>query len=707
MDSIRDSAYLCPSPFDFKTGKVGYTPSQMSSWIADVLTDGKSFLRNQPAYKWIQDGMDMVNGDLDAQQIGTLSDYKTEMTNRNAKEIVAAQTNIRIIPSFSTAIQEYNHQKEILNKSFMAWQTMTFFDRRLRKGWQYATYCGTGYIGSRYDPDYWYKGHGDIVTDAYGPMDVLPVGMGTDNDLQKAYVTAIRVPMPIHKVWRLYPLMRDKIRSSRENSMSRGSVIAQSVRYASAVLKRFGPGTTREEESMPWDMVDVYYLYVDDDSVNNTGQVIPMGQPGTSWYYTVPYLGQELKVGETPGGQAITRKAMRDDCLLYPNKRLIIGNSDNCLNLDPSDQVSPFWHGKTPVAQLRADDYPWLFLGVPITRYGLNIEKNNNTMSRGMVDAVNVRLSPPRSFDRNTMSDSLVTTMNPRIPNQVVGLDMTFGGPDQIKPLLPVQFYEFPAWYIQYVQQNEQRISHQMGVADAQAMTRARQLPSGDSVEKIMESLGPLIKDQSRNMEESIRFFGELWKSNFFQFYRVKRRMQLLGPDGASQEDYDYDPGSLVPSDSAVIEMRKVGTTTQGVDVFERARWHKDNFTFQITPYSLHELNSMTRKLFHLQLKKSGFPLDPWTEAELFDVKNFGPLPQYEDPVTGEIRTADTIIERWVCWMEMQAHMQQALQGGGGGAGGAGGKKQVGRPSTGAQPPTLEQKSGDGGTRSTVRESKR
>jgi hypothetical protein len=275
--------------------------------------------------------------------------------------------------------------------------------------------------------------------------------------------------------------------------------------------------------------------------------------------------------------------------------------------------------------------------------------------------------------------------------------------------MLPVNWYEFPAFYPQVIQQNEQRLTHQMGVADASALARARQLPSGDSVEKIMESLGPLIKDMSRNMEASIRDFGEIWKSNFFQFYTAPRRMQLLGPDGLAEEDFDYDPATLIPSSDTVINMRQLGITTDGVPYFERARWHKDHFTFSVTPYSLHELNSMTRRLFILQLTKSGFPMDWWTMAEMFDVKNFGSLPTFEDPETKELRTAQTVMERWTCQMEIMAHIQQAQQGGQGGGKGGGGQpgKGPGRPETFQQPPTLEQKKMDAGTRSTVRTSKR
>ena len=387
-----------------------------------------------------------------------------------------------------------------------------------------------------------------------------------------------------------------------------------------------------------------------------------------------------------------------------------------------SPDLAPYWHARVPLAQLRADDWAWNFLGFPVTRYGQSLERASIEMWRGMVDAMNARLSPPRAFDRNSQAAALAQTINTRVPNQVVGLDLSLVPlAQQMGPLLPFQWYEFPPHYLQAQQMLQSMMKDQMGVADAQAMARARQLPSGDSVEKLMEQLGPLIKDQSRNMEESIRNLGEQWKSCFFQFYTAGRRMQLIGPDGLAEEDFDYRPGTLIPyaddeawqsqglPDLRSQEMRrKFGAPEEWetyfakgeiVPQFQRARWHKDNFSFTVTPYSLHEFNSVSRKLFYIQLQGRGFPIDPWTLAELFDIRNFGDVPMIPDGETGKLRRAQTIFERWLAWMETQARIQQSL---GGGQQGGGGRR--GRPPSGAQPPTLENK---GGVRPIVRESKR
>lgn len=715
----RDRGYLAPSPFG-STPDAICTPDSLAAWARDCISDGKSYLHLQPAYRYIADGIDIVNGDWAPAHIQTLSSVRTEQTVRNVKEIVAAQTNIRIIPAFKSDIPEFRHQTQILNKGFMAWQGMTFADRSIRKAWQYAVAAGTGYLGVRYDPNYYYKGHGDIVLDAYGPLDVLPLGMGRQHDLQKAYAVAMRVETPLHEAWRLFPDYVDKIAPERSQTMGRGTVIAQAVKFATAALKRFGQGSRHEREAAPWEMVDVHYIYIDDDSVNDTGAPIEMrgpdGQYGTSWAYRVPFLGQEIQVGKK-NGNPVMRKAGRADCLLYPNRRLLIFAADTIVNPDPECQASPYWHARVPAIQFRADDWAWNFLGFPLTRYGQSLEKASIEMWRGMVDAMNCRLSPPRAYDRTNTSNGLAAAINTRIPNQYVGLDLGMLGDAALpKPLLPFQWYDYPPHYLQAQDQLKSMVKDQMGTADVAALARARQLPSGDSQEKLMESLGPLIKDQSRNMEQSIRQLGEFWKSCFFQFITAARRLQLLGAEGLADEDFDYDPGTLIPAsnDPRLIEMREREKTPdtwemfspfdpdgpKNIPQFERARWHKDNFQFSVIPYSLHEINSITRRLIFLQRKKAGFPMDPWTEADIFDDRGFGDPPRIQDPETGEWREPRTGFEKWQAWVRIQAAVAQAMQGGQG----AGGQRPgAGRPGSGQQPPVMEQRPNGG---SIIRESK-
>jgi len=693
--------YLAPGPWSAKSSPDGYL-----GWCKEVIQQGAAYLKSQPAYPYIDDGTRLVNGQMMLAGSNSLSDAKTDQTLRNLKELIAAQTNIRIIPAFKSEIGEFEHTQTVLNRGYMAWQHMTFADRALRKAWQYAGATGTGYIGVRWDANFWRRGRGDIVFDWHGPLDVMPIGIPHTHRLREAYAVALLVRTPYHQAVAANQMFADKIKPTGEDR-GRAGVISEAVKLASAVLRRFGPQFGQEGEPTPWGNVNIYNIYIDDQTINTSGKSILMGDPGTTWQYTVPALGDLIQTGIDNEYKPIYRKAEQDDCRLYPNGRLIKCTDTVVLNPNPVLQVNPYWSG-LPISQFLADDWPWTFLGFPLSRGGFSIEKANISMFRGIVDAINARLSPSRSYDRNTMSAALASAIDPRVPNQVVGLDHSYG-PDQLKPLLPAEYYNIPSWFSQFIEANEKRIKEQMGVADAAALSRARQLPSGDSVERLMEAMGPLIKDQSRNMEASIRDLGEIWKNMFFQFYSARRRMQMLGADGITAEDLEYKPGDLVPD-------RGVPGERPGMGYFDRARLHASNFSFSVTPYSLHELNSVTRKLFHLQLIRAGFPIDWWTLAEVFDIRNFGPKPKKENKETGEVQEIDNVFERWIAQEEIKVRFQAALQqaaqqGAGGGEGGGDGgspamgnpPKGPGRPPTGQTAPTLVQKPGE--ARSVIRES--
>jgi hypothetical protein len=687
FSSLKDKSnydeYICPSPFES-------SEDYLLGWCKEAIQQGNSYLRDQPAYNYIQTGMDIVAGLDDTNKNASLSDVRTESTVRNLKEVIAAQTNIRVIPVFTTEVKQFNKQSAVLNKLYMAWQTATFSDRAIRKVWQYASACGTGYGYMTYDPNFWRKGMGDINFSAFGPMDIIPIGVPKDHDLQKAYAVAVKIVTPYHEAVRRWGVDNlHKLIPQRSTNKGLSGIIPRAVKYASSALRRFGPGSTQESEPTSWATVDIYYMYVDDYTINDKSKPIQMGEEGTSWEYTVPPKKSRIVMGEKDG-QPIYRDSTDDDCRLFPTRRLICFTENGVLNPDMDEQVSPYWYPGVPVVQFRADDWPWSFLGFPLTRSGSSLEKANNQILRGEVDAVNARLSPPIGYDNTAISQSLADSFNPRIPNQSLGLNMMLGG-KQIDPLLPADYYSVPPAANELVQQNEGRIKWQMGVADAQALAKARQLPSGDSLERIMDSLGPLIKDQSRNMEAAIRSMGEMWKSFCFQFYDAPRRFQILGETGLVEEDYDYDPGQLVPDELEGVEG----------DRFTRARHHMDHFQFKVTPYSLHELNSVTRKLFHLQLQRAGFPLDWWTLADIFDIKNFGSKPVITDPETQEERQAETVIECWIAQKEIEVRMAQAMGGGGGGQG-----KGGGRPPSGHNAPTMDMKGGTGG-RPIIRESKK
>jgi hypothetical protein len=576
---------------------------------------------------------------------------------------------------------------------------------------------GTGYLHVTWERDFWHTGRGDIALKALDPRNVLPIQLASDNDLQRAYAVIIRQEVPLAQAHAMYPAHADKILPDHDAPTYLSRAKTKIERFAAPVLNLVN-STRQDTQISP--TVDLYNIYILDSSINDTGQVIRMGDPGTNWSYEVPYLGQEKGTGMfDPTGREITRKCSEEECMIYPRRRLIVATRNHVIK----DGPSPWWHGRVPVVQFRMDDWAWNFLGFSLVRDGSSIQDASNSLLRASVDSANLRLRPPLAFDKSVVSKNLMRRFDPRQPNAQLELDSAAGGLDPIKPIFEPGQYDIPPAISELIQKLHDEGTYIMGLNDVVALQKAKQTPSSDSLEKMMEMAGPLVTDMSRNMERSLRDLGEMFKANCFQFYTVARKLQLLGPDGLTEEDFDFDPDTMIPS-HLPWEPQSAPLSQYNRD--QRAQWHQSNFVFHVTPNSLHQITQMTRKLLFLQLQRAGVPIDPWTLAEVFDVPNFGKPPD----------GANTVIERWEAWQRIVAQIQMAIQmqqaqqlmmsnpalaaqmmmggGMGGGAGvtdpmaaagqaGNGGNAGPGRKPSGQQPPHVEQK--DGGTRSTISES--
>jgi hypothetical protein len=186
-----------------------------------------------------------------------------------------------------------------------------------------------------------------------------------------------------------------------------------------------------------------------------------------------------------------------------------------------------------------------------------------------------------------------------------------------------------------------------------------------------------------------------MFKFMVFQYDNTPRLMQIIGKDGITPENFDYNPGNLIPSHLPIENKSKKSVFSD----MQRAKWMADHISFVILPGTMHQITQTSQKLLFLQLWKMGFPIDPWSLGDVLSVGNVGKIPD----------GANSMIEKWMAWQKMKAEftagLQQEMQemqnpagetsntpglGPGGGAKGTGG-----RPSTEQTLPKLEQK-GDG-----------
>jgi len=688
-------------------------------WLQEAVREGETFIRNQTAATDFQKAKDIIAGISQNKINKSLSNININMEKRLIRDIVATMSNLRPLWGYSTDNEELEDNSVVLNKLLMSWYQTTFADRKIKKALQYAGAFGTAFIGPDWKSDFWTRGRGDIVLKVWSPENVLPIQLPEDHDVQRAYGVTLKEEVPINLARATFPTMANKIVPDRQSPSGLKKGIGKLSSFLSPVLNRFGVDQkSRKSLDTVFPTVDIYQTYIMDLSVNEGPDVMCMGEPGTNWYYEVPVLGSMIPDGTNTAGETLFRKATVEDAMIYPFRRLITWCNSGILRDGPSF----WWHGKVPIVKLCMDIWAWEFLGYSMTRDLDSIQQSSNSLRRAMDDSAGARLRPALMFDDKSMSQSLVESVDTRVPGQAVGVDFS-AGERPMRPLLEAAYYDTPAWIPEMLNSNDEFMKYLSGVNDFSAIAKARQLPSSDTVEKIMEMAGPLVTDISREMEAALGELGEMLKCMFFQFYTAERRLQILGPDGITEQDNEYfKPASLVPS-HLPNENRAAPPKSSNR---ERAKKYMDSFFFKITPNSLHQITQLTRKLLYIQLQKAGIPIDPWTMAEVMDLPNFGPPPE----------GTKNIMERWTAWerikgelsahiaanaQEIQAASQlksaigaqgvvQALGSGGGNPGGGGlpqpshspalGDNPPGRPSGFSGSPELKQK--DGGTRSTI-----
>jgi hypothetical protein len=181
------------------------------------------------------------------------------------------------------------------------------------------------------------------------------------------------------------------------------------------------------------------------------------------------------------------------------------------------------------------------------------------------------------------------------------------------------------------------------GVKDATQLMNLGQIPSTETVEKILETMSPSIRIRSMVMESFISEFAMIVLNNFFQFYTAPMRLAVLGPSGLTWEDFDYDPGTLIPDAQTLWPNRHPEDPEK--TRAERAQEFTRQFAYDVAPGSLLASAGVTEKLMYMQLAKAGV-LDNITLLEKLGVPNIMP-PTMEEEI------GPTIAQR-LMWQQQQ-----------------------------------------------------
>jgi len=675
---------------------------ERQGWIEEAcIQEGENWLKGQRAYSDIPKSISIIAG-----QIAEDANQKRSQLNINRakyllRKVVETLSDTREVGKYSSGNKIFQSQVEMFNKTACAAAKEGNFVGSLRQCLQYMVGTAKGYLWPRAT-----RMNGEDMKIEFYPlgfMDVLPVQLPSNNDLQKAYSVTIIIMMPVWEAhgrfpWCQHSLLPIARRRYTSTISARRLDLAERFRYG-------------DSTGANWDNLycEIRYTFIRDLAINETKDtVIPMGIPDTSWSYDVPYIGQEIPAGMGLSGKVEMRKAEPEDCMLYPYRRLMI--SSRGMRKPIYDGPAKDWHGQVPLAEYCADDWPWEPGGFSLTHDIFTIERSRQSAERLVDQLLKARLDPTLAYDRQAgLNDGTAQSIDPFEERGRVGVD---GDPEKVfRALLPDRLLEVPsaaeAW-IKYLIDSEDK---QLGLNEIQALAEFKaNLQNDNAFEKALGFVGPLIKGIASGMERST---GTVWDQMRFlipQYLTTKRVMQWVGPDGVSPETFDFDPESILPShgldeflymaQNTVVPQKSIYTPAQ------RARTLAKNIVLLTVPGTMHDITQTQEQMKFLQLYRGGFPIAPHDVAKKLNIENYG-----------EIDGA-TYFERWFNWQKIEIRLKAQLArlaqsempapppGDETGTGPKGGQKGTGgRAPTGKQAPKIKQKTGAAGPRTVVSES--
>jgi hypothetical protein len=506
--------------------------------------------------------------------------------------------------------------------------------------------------------------------------------------------------MPVAMAHGMFPKFQSRLRPSS----SRYWFANDGVRKAATgniVQRIFGKGPRGDTGPQLSDLlVPIRRTYIIDLSINTTKNPIPMGEPGSSWAYTVPYVGQDIPTGSDPkSGSPTYRKANENDARLYPYRRLMIASDQVVMYDGPGFD----WHGMFPGVSFALDEYPWEPLGFSLVNDGFEINEAIKQLARGNMDKAAAQLDMPLAFDSNAVAAKEAKAFDPMMPRARIGYDGSAMDGEPFRPVVPPEVLKITPESMAMIQYLESALDSQMAISDMQALAKLRAVGSMDDIEKILEANGPIIEDMSRSMEPPMRDLGIMTKYNVLQYYTTPRVMQIVGIDGVTPQVFDYDPSQIVPSH---LPGENPDFPSMH-DKITRARAFADNLEFFILPNSLHEITQTQMKLILIQLRKAGIKIDSQTIAEACNVPNYGTIPGSD--VMERFKNEQEMDIQFAARMHEIAESEGLIPpptapGGPPGAPPPGGGNPEGRPTTGVAPPRVVSK--DNGARSTITQSK-
>jgi hypothetical protein len=359
-----------------------------------------------------------------------------------------------------------------------------------------------------------------------GPDSVMPIQPG--KHIQKSSAVRYRTWKSLLNVMRMFPFCAAELeREGRTSPGLQGYTYARPSHIPSYVWQPMNPGMKRalgtrinmdEINSGPYRSVAWNEYYVEDYSTNDSNRRVLMRDPYLklsehNWWYWVE-----------PGKRLYPRKRK----MVFAGKKLVY------------DGPNPYWHGLYPFSTLRLNPVFYSFWGQSLYRDLIPMNMAQNEIVAGILDAIKLVLNRTMLARQGAAPPAAWKQFFPDMPNATLFMN------NNADPSRDIQFPkppEIPAYVLVLLQQFlGPEFDKMAGLMDVNALAGKLQVPGGDTMEQMKDTMQSGIRLEGRYIEMFLRDAGVQEVSNVIQFYSAARRLQILGEDGFTWDDMQFDP---------------------------------------------------------------------------------------------------------------------------------------------------------------------
>lgn len=666
-------SYDDPKLTDWQVPPFEADPNRRNDWVVEQVQEGE---------QWV-DSNDISSSEANLALLrATGEKIKSNSLKSNIRKFVETISDIREIATFGTGAEQFKSSVEMFNKLVKVIYQQSHFPRQSRQALQYAVTLKRGYLWPRYIRGDFGWGEGNIEFPALGPREVLPSQVPSNNDVQGSYAVTIVECLGIAEAHARFPRnQEDLVPISRFKYSS-----PNQVRRHEWWDRKYGTDKKNWEQRY----CEIRHTFVRDLRINRTGNMLPMGDQGTSWYYEVPSVGSLMSWKNPDNGLAESRSAKAEDCRVYPNLRQIITNPGMSKPIydGPAFEI----HGMMPAVQYDVDDWPHLAIGFSLLDDIGSVERGARAFLDLMYRVLRAKMNPLKGYDLNAgvPREDLKRLDWLEENGNTIGVD---GDPRKaLQSLLPdsvkVDAEDFKMYEL--LDKIEQKT---LGLNDLGNLAQLKFNLSSETADKLLETIGPIAKGIAGNLEVAHSKIARMLKFMILQHITPRKAMSYIGPDGVSTNVFDLEPNSVIPSH---MPWEADKSKQSDIPRPERAKWFAQNFDVTSVPSFLLNVTQMQEQMKWLNFLQRGMPVSFSTAMKKLGVENWG-----DSPGTTEFEKYK--FEQFQL-LEMKAKAAQvaAAEGLGGDDKGKGQGKGGGRPPSGKKPPKLEQRGNKTGNPRTV-----